>query len=124
MLRIDAADGKSIDAAQAIDKSTEKIDLPHKKIKYSGGSTDSGGGGVLNSLKDELEKLDRINNPLDFKVAPCSIHGTQLILGNGIRHSMGEGGLEKRTCLQLLHTAYNLQKEFEDTELTAMWKKL
>ena len=34
---------------------------------------------------------------------------------------MGDGGLLKRNMLQLLHTAYNLQNEFEGIELKKMW---
>ena len=96
------------------------MDAPLKKIKLSVATSDSGGGGVTFSLYKNLSIKDRTTS--DYLVGRCSIHAIQLALGNPIKKTFGEGGLLKRNMLQLLHTAYNLQNEFEDQELKRMWK--
>ena len=109
-LDIDLVDGSSRDAAASIDASFKKIDLPTKKIILWGSGTDSGGGGVRESLKVELLKMDRIiGNGNTYLIATCSIHCIQLCLSHSIRQCYGDGGLGRQTLLQILHTAYNLQ---------------
>jgi hypothetical protein len=44
-----------------------------------------------------------------YLVTSCSLHNLQLAVANPIKQTMGEGGLEKKNVMQLLHTVYDLQ---------------
>ena len=85
------------------------------------GNNSSGGGGVTFSLKQQLAAKNRTYP--HYIVGRCSIHAIQLMLGNPMKSIFGDGGLLKRNALQLLHSAYNLQNEFESVELKKMWKE-
>jgi hypothetical protein len=83
-------------------------------------ATDSGGGGVLESFCEALEKRNR----LIFKkfIASCNLHGIQRPLVNAVEAFMGDGGVGKRTLLQLLHSLFDLQKCFPGCEFGEFWK--
>jgi len=104
LLDMDASDGTSEDCAYAIKHSLLKLG----DIQLSGQATDSGGGGVLEGLAKELEKLNLCGD--DYIVAACSIHGLQLQLANAVKRTLGEGGLGQRNAMQMLHSVYDLQE--------------
>jgi hypothetical protein len=94
VLDIDAADSKSLDAAEAIDTSLCKIDQPGQpKTKLAGQSSDAGGGGTGNSLYLCLKGKDRAEQ--NYLIATCSLHGWQRVLGNAIEGCSGPGGMYK-----------------------------
>ena len=76
-----------------------------------GQSTDAGGGGTGESFKAELEKLGRvlIDEARAYLSSTCALHAHNLTLKKTVKILMGEGGLESRNALQLLHSCYNLQ---------------
>lgn len=87
-----------------------KNNLPTKKIILSGSGTDTGGGGVCESLKAELLKMKQIiGNDNTYLIAVCVIHWIQLCLSTSMRKRCGNGGFGRQTLLQVLHIAYNLQ---------------
>jgi hypothetical protein len=119
MLDINAADNKSYDAASAIDTSLRKIDRPETKRKLAGHGSDAGRGGTGTSLYVCLKQKDRAEEY--YLIATCSLHGWQRVLGNAIEGCSGGGGMYKRDMLQMLHTAFQIQEEFEIPEFKSMW---
>lgn len=71
--------------------------------ELQGQSTDSGGGGVLHSLRDGLQSYGYVSLYLYF-VLPCTIHAWQRALQNGMQSVFGLGGLGRRNLLQLVHS--------------------
>ena len=123
LLDIDISDKTSEDAAKAIQHSLKKL-FPQEDIKLAGITTDSGGGGTLESLAAELKKLD-LCTP-DFLVLSCSLHNLQTCLRNAVVEHLDEGGKTekgefKRNVMQLLHGMYNVQTYLEGSELKQKW---
>jgi len=108
ILDIDASEGSSVDCADAVIFSLKK--LGHG-IKLQGQTTDSGGGGVLDGLADLLSVRQVCHR--NYLTASCSLHNLQLSLANPIKELIGEGGLERKNVLQLLHSIYDLQDSME-----------
>ena len=108
----------SEECAQAIWQSLKKLD--GSVMCFFGQTTDSGGGGVLHSLRRELEKRSLCSNV--YFVAPCTLHGMNLIFANGVKAAFGEGGLECRNIMQLMHLLYNLVGRYEKGKAALMWE--
>jgi hypothetical protein len=116
----DGSGGKSEQCAAAIWHSIKKF--RNAITFFSGQTTDSGGGGILYSLARELGKLD-LCSPVYF-VAPCTLHGMNLIFANSVKAVFGEGGLGYRNAMQLLHCLYDLVGRYEHHELQLMWESV
>jgi hypothetical protein len=101
-LDIDGSEGTTDQCANAIRASLLKVSV----TKLSGQTTDSGGGGVLDGLAAAL--ASRTLCVPNYLVASCSLHNLQLTITKPIKDTMGEGGLEKRNIMQLLHSLYDL----------------
>jgi hypothetical protein len=84
-------------------------------LLLKGQRTDSGGGGVLESLGNQLKKRD-LCSPT-YLVASCTLHDIQIALVNLVKKAMGEGSLGARTMVQMLHSASDLQEWMEYNEL-------
>ena len=120
-LDFDVSGDDSEAAAKAVNKSLQKIDLPgHPRRLLSGQCTDAGGGGTGKSLYVSLKSYQRVAH--DYLISTCSIHGWQRVLGNPITSCCGTGGLGKRDLLQMLHTIYQLEGEYEKDEFKGMWQ--
>ena len=84
--------------------------------------SDAGRGGAGYSAARNIQNVGRAIDAMgEYLVATCSLHGLQLTLGNPILKCCREGGLGKRTLLQMLHSAYNLQLQYETEEWQLMW---
>ena len=121
---IDGAGSSSKEAADAINNSIEKVRPVFDSIKFFGQTTDSGGGGVLESLHRFLAALGLCTSKWAYEyyaVAGCGLHGLQLGFANGMKAAFGEGGLRIRTLLQLLHSCYDLQKHMPGAECKLLW---
>ena len=105
VLDIDGAGGKSEDGAEAIHKSLDKVHPSMSRL--DGGTTDSGGSSVLESLGSELEKRGLCS--ADYAVNNCCLHAQQLGFANAVLAAFGAGGIENRTMLQRVHCCYDLQ---------------
>jgi hypothetical protein len=90
---------------------------------FFGQTTNSGSGGVLYSLERFLKKLNLCSVPTYF-VAPCTLHGMNLIFANSVKGVFGEGGLDYRNVMQLLHSLYDLVGWYEHHELLLMWESV
>jgi hypothetical protein len=107
-----AKEGSTEDCAAAIGVSLKKIG----NIKLQGQSTDSGGGGVLDGLAKKLDELF-LCRP-NYLIASCSLHCLQLAIANPIKTTIGEGGLDKKNAMQLIHSVYDLQDSMD----RSIWK--
>jgi hypothetical protein len=112
LLDIDASEGTTDDCGDAIAASLKKIG----SVQLQGQTTDSGGGGVLDGLHKAIEARQLVRP--DYVVASCSLHNLQLSIANPIKQTMGDGGLEKKNVMQLLHSVHDLQEAME----TTLWK--
>jgi hypothetical protein len=118
-INADGSGGKSEECAAAIGHSVKKF---RNAIKLFFGQTTGSGGGVLYSLERELSKLN-LCSPIYF-VAPCMLHGMNLIFANSVKAVFEEGGLDYRNVMQLLHSLYNLVGRYEHHKLQLMWKSV
>jgi len=113
LLDVDASGGTDEACAQAMRASMNKLkaeDDAHTHL-LCGQCTDSGGGGTLESFRDAMNAL-HLCNPF-YLIANCCIHALQLQLGNAIKATFGEGGLDKVNVMQMLHSVYRLQEALE-----------
>ena len=109
---IESAGNHSEDAAKGIDHSLMKFDSPQKRVKVSMQGSDSGGGGVGQSLGTNLKDVDRVRNPDEYDITTCTLHAMNLTLKSPVLLAMGDGGLTKRTAVQVLHTTYIITQQF------------
>ena len=130
LLDVDAAGDDSEEVAKAVSHCIRKLqsmtDVP---LRILGHTTDSGGGGTLESLLSELQ--ERVEDLLkeEYIVASCSLHNLQTALRNAIIDVLGEGGKLKGTnefkknAMQLLHGTYNLRNYLPQPFLHSSWEK-
>lgn len=109
LLDLDGSLGTTEACADAIQKSLKKLNLQGRTIVCKGQSTDSGGGGVLDTLAEALQERQLIVQDEDYLVGACSIHCLQLQLSNPIVDLIGNGGVGNRNATQLLNVIYHLQ---------------
>jgi hypothetical protein len=114
MLDMDGSEGTSKLAAEAINHSLNKV-RPGLKC-LNGQTTDSGGGGTLESFARELCLLQATDQFL-YVVIGCALHALQLGFANGIKAAFGEGGLGKHNLMQLIHCCYDLQECVKEPKL-------
>ena len=117
---IDGSFSTSEGAADAI-KHSIRTKLEDVIEFLSGQTTDSGGGGVLESLHKELLKVG-VANPSRYVVIACTLHALQLAFANAMKGVYGEGALGKRNLLQLVHSCYDLQECLPGKEFQDLWK--
>jgi hypothetical protein len=107
LLDIDASGGQTQECGDAIAASLKKIGSP----RLQGQTTDSGGGGVLDGLHKAIEER-QLCSPW-YLVTSCSLHNLQLAVANPIKEILGEGGLDKKNVMQMLHSITDLQESME-----------
>ena len=78
-------------------------------------------------MKAELTKTNR-SHGTNYMSSTCGLHAHNLTMKNPISSLFGEGGLQERNALQLIHSAYNLQSGggggMELQEFTAIYAEL
>jgi hypothetical protein len=112
-LDVDASEGMTADCAQAIQHSLKKVNGILEALLLSGTTTDSGGGGVLEKLAEELNLRDLCKEGNVFQIANCTLHAIQLALSNPVKIAFLEGSLGSRSMMQALHSVYDLQQSME-----------
>jgi len=114
VLDIDGSGGTTKACALAIQASINKLKVNDDDQTHllAGQSIDSGGGGVLEKLHEEMHALGLCSLHI-YLIANCCIHALQLQLSNGIREALGEGGLENVNVMQMLHSVYRLQEALD-----------
>jgi len=117
LLDIDASGGTSAECATAIQASMNKLKIEDDDNTHllSGQCTDSGGGGTLESLYNNMAPLG-ICDPNEYLIANCCIHSLQTQLKNAIETTFGTGGLDKINAMQLIHSVYRLQESIDADE--------
>ena len=102
---IDASEGTMEACADAIAFSLKKLG---GNLKLQGLTTDSGGGGVLDGLASAITRRHQLCHQ-SYLTASCSLHNLQTLVKNPIVTTIGEGGVDAKNAMQLLHAVYNLQ---------------
>ena len=77
-------------------------------------ATNSGGAGTTEEAADKLEA--RRVTIIDALVSACTLHCYQLHLSIGVNMQMGAGSLKKKNMMQMLHCAYDIQKNLSSAE--------
>ena len=99
----------------------KKVSLGARMIVLKGQTTDSGGGGVLGKLAEELEKLGLTVEMEEYMVGACAIHCLQFLQLSGPTNALiGEGGVDKRNAIQMLNCVYSLQGYMDWNVVTAL----
>ena len=127
-LDADGSGSSSIEVAVAI-KSSCQQKMGSSIKEFRGQTTDSGGGGVLESLANELMTHGLVHCPSgdmdslsDYLVAPCALHAWQNAFANGVKAAFGgEGGIGKRCLAQALFLCYDLQQHL-GLDFYRFWK--
>jgi hypothetical protein len=108
MIDCNAVVGTHVECGLAIVNSLRKLQVAtDRPVILMGQSTDSGGGGVLDGLAREL-KGHGVMHERAFIVS-CGIHNLQLQLSRPIKELIGDGGIDNRNAMQLLHSIHDLQ---------------
>jgi hypothetical protein len=89
----------------------KKVNKTTITLPLKGEKTDSGGGGVLELLGNQLTKKD-LCSPT-YLVALCTLHAIQIALANLFKKAVDKGSLGARIIMQMLHSAYDLQELME-----------
>ena len=115
LLDVDASGGTSKDCALAIQSSMNKLKINDEDNAYQlhGQATDSGGGGVLESLFKEMKELGLTAPENECHIANCCIHSLQVQLSNAVKATFGEGALDRVNVTQLLHSTWRLQESID-----------
>ena len=72
----------------------------------------------------KLALKGRVKDIGELVSTTCTLHAMNLALASPTALTMGDGGLHKRTAIQLLHTAYNLSQQFQTAEWAGLWLKV
>ena len=114
---------KSTDFAGAVRHSMQKFAiLTNKRLN---GLTADSGSGTRESFAGSCRKIhiwgERATEDL------CGLHDLQSVFRLALQQYVGEGGLEARNAIQLLHTIYSFYKELKERWTKAVrtvWKKV
>jgi len=126
LLDIDASGGTSEECAVAIEASIGKLkDLEDDKNSHllHGQTTDSGGGGTLQSLHNALKQRESCVPDDQHLIANCTIYSHQVGLKSAVETAFGTGALDKVNAMQLLHSVYRLQESIDVDEWRHMLHK-
>jgi len=97
--------GINVDTADSVIFSIKHVDEIEEEIRQLFRlCSDSGGGGVRDRLKKDLNKLKRIYP--DVIQCTCTLHALSLMLANPVTKYMGLGKLNNNTPIQLLCLCY------------------
>ena len=127
-LQSDGAGSTSEEAARSWDVALQEIDFwvqqrepGRENVKLYGQTTDSGGGGVLHSVKGELSKLDRIKLE-GYVVAACALHVANRALETAVVKSFGECNMNTFNFHHYLFTYYTAQ-EYLGENFESVWEE-
>ena len=121
---IQSAGNTSEDGALGIDEALKIFDRLDGLLEVNSTGTDAGGGATREHLGKKLELRGRIKKLCEYIATTCTLHAMNLTLQSPTELTMGEGGLQKRTAMQLLHTAYNLTQKFRTEEWAKLWRQV
>jgi hypothetical protein len=120
-------------AGEAIKLSLEKYLFNENKGEVmkgmlKGGGSDSGGGFTGVAMKNALVQVGLANEETWIH-CPCTSHNDQTNLRVAVETVYGQGGLDQRNVLQLVHAFADLQKACGETDdvspyLIAVWEVL
>ena len=125
LLDSDAAISTNTSTAAVIDPSLHKVDILEEnsavaKVTMDGLCTDAGEGGTREGLTCELASIGRTCLLETFFVTTCSLHTMNCMMQSPCKKYFGNGSAGNRNLIQLLHTYFALQKEYEMCE----WREI
>jgi hypothetical protein len=118
ILYIDASGKKSEDVVTGCVYSLEKIG-----IESSDGLTNDSGAGTPESLVSELIKEKKMVEGFAFSDL-CTLHDLQSIFCLPIWHYMGNGGLDNRNVMQLIHAVWDMFAKFKEYFASDTWRRV
>jgi len=108
MLDANSKGKSSEDIGNGTIASVKKIRMD-RQFWLFGVTTDSGGGGTLESGASVLQDGELAADDAGFLINSCTLHNLNLCLVTPTKEYLGEGGVDVRTALQLYHSIYYLQ---------------
>ena len=103
-------------AAESIGHSLEIFHTISHRNKFDSQGTDAGGGRTGEDLEIKLDGVGRVRDTIEYNISTCTLHAMHLNLSSTTELTMGSEGLEKRTGLQCLHSADNLNISYRRNE--------
>ena len=113
---------KSTEVAAAVRHSMQKFALPTKRLNSL---TADSGSGTPESFAGSCRKIHIWGERATED--SCGLHDLQSVFRLALQQYVGEGGLESRNAIQLLHTIYSFYKELKGRwtkAVRAVWKKV
>jgi hypothetical protein len=117
ILDIDTSGKKSEDVATGCIYSLEKIGLDNID-----GLTNDSGAGTPESLTVELVKRFKMVKAVALEDS-CALHDLQSVFRLPVRHYMGDGGLDNRNAMQLIHAVWDMFAKFTEYFASDTWKR-
>jgi hypothetical protein len=117
ILDIDASGKKSEDVATGCVYSLEKIG-----VENIDGLTNDSGAGTPESLEAELVKENKMVQGVALSDS-CALHDLQSVFRLPIRHYMGDGGLDNRNAMQLIHAVWDMFAKFKEYFASDTWRR-
>jgi hypothetical protein len=117
LLDIDASGKKSEDVATGCVYSLEKIGVDNID-----GLTNDSGAGTPESLQAELVEKDKMVEGVALADS-CALHDLQSVFRLPIRHYMGDGGLDNRNAMQLIHAVWDMFAKFKEHFTSDTWRR-
>jgi hypothetical protein len=117
ILDIDASGKKSKDAATRCVCSLEKIG-----IESIDGPTNDSGAGTLEFLVAELVKANKMVQGVALSDS-SALHDLQSISHLPMRHCTGDGGLDNRNVMQLIHAVWDMFAKFKECFALDTWRR-
>jgi hypothetical protein len=112
---------KSLEVADAVKHSMAKFGVPTKELS---GLTADSGSGTPESFANACKKIEIWGERATED--SCGLHDLQSVFRLALQQYVGEGGLDARNAIQLLHTIFSFYKELKgrwSKAAKAVWKK-
>ena len=123
LIRIQSAINTSSNAAGEVDHAPCLFDTDDHRFVLSNDGTDAGGGWTRMDFGLKLSEIGRVRNIEEYLASTCILHGINLTLASPTLLTMGEGALLRCNLGQVLHTAYNLSRQYGRDEWEQLWEK-
>jgi len=94
----------------------ELLDTDYR-IRFNAQGTDSGGGGVSESIRDVFHQMDRVAHRA--YIATCAQHAHNRPFQVAFETVLGQSGLTTNSLLQFLHTCWSIQDALGENFLPA-----
>ena len=91
-------------------------------VRSIDGLTNDSGAGTPESLEAELVKENKMVQGVALSDS-CALHDLQSVFRLPIRHYMGDGGLDNRNAMQLIHAVWDMFAKFMEYFASDTWRR-